>query len=75
MSKFPIVTAKKLIKVLKKKGFQEDRQAGSHLILVHPITDKTISVPVHPGKTLGRGITLGILKDAEISREEFLRLL
>lgn len=74
MSRLPIITAKQLIRVLKKKGFRTDRQVGGHLILVHPETDRTLSIPIHPGKTLGRGITSALLKDADISREEFLKL-
>ena len=75
MPRLPIITALQLIKVLKKKGFYKDRQVGSHVILVNEETDKTVSVPVHYGRTLGRGITVAILKDAGISRNEFLALL
>lgn len=76
MPKLPLVTGGDFIKVLQKKGYYKDRQVGSHVIMVHDAqTDKTVSVPVHKGKTLGRGITRALLKDAEISREEFLRLL
>ena len=75
MSRFPIITAKQLVKVLKKKGFQEDRWKGSHLILIHSGKDITVSVPMHSNRTLGKGITLAILKDTDISREEFLKLL
>lgn len=75
MPKLPIVTGGDFIKVLQKKGYYKDRQVGSHVIMVHAQTDKAVSVPVHKGKTLGRGITRALLKDAGISREEFLRLL
>ena len=75
MSRFPIITPRQLIAALKKKGFYEDRQVGSHLILVNSQRDQTISVPIHKGKTLGRGLTLAILKDANLSREEFLESL
>ncbi len=75
MPKIPIVNGNKLIKVLKKKGFLLDRISGSHHIFIHPTQQITISVPVHKGKTLGKGITLAILKDAGITTEEFLKLL
>jgi predicted RNA binding protein YcfA (HicA-like mRNA interferase family) len=32
----------------------------------------SVSVPVHKGRDLGRGITLAILKDAEINLDKFL---
>lgn len=50
------------------------RVHGSHHIFVR-IEDKlTVSVPIHKGRDLGRGITLAILKDAKISPEEFIKL-
>lgn len=75
MPNIPIVNGIKLIKVLRKKGFLLNRIKGSHHIFTHPEKQITISVPVHKGKTLGRGITLAIIKDAEITIEEFLKLL
>ncbi|MBI3576876.1 type II toxin-antitoxin system HicA family toxin [Candidatus Gottesmanbacteria bacterium] len=74
MPKIPIVKAQKLIKVLKKKGYFHQRTTGSHYIFVRNEDRSTISVPVHAGHDLGRGITLQILKDADISVEEFLKL-
>jgi len=74
MPKIPIITAEKLIKVLKKKGFVLDRVKGSHHIFTYSSQKLLVSVPVHKGQTLGRGITLGILKDAGITPEEFFKL-
>jgi len=36
---------------------------------------KVIVVPVHRGEEIGRGLLSKIIKDAGLSREEFLRLL
>lgn len=74
MGKLPVVSARKLIKVLKKKGFILNRIAGSHHIFVREVDKLSVSVPVHPGHDLGRGITLSILKDADITVDEFLKL-
>lgn len=75
MPNIPIIKGQKLIKVLEKKGFKLNRINGSHHILIHPEKHITLSVPVHKGKTLGKGITLSIIKDAGITIEEFLKLL
>ena len=75
MPKIPIVTTRKLRKVLKKKGFALNRIHGSHHIYVHPNKKLTVSIPVHAGHDLGRGLILGILKDAQISVDEFLKLI
>lgn len=75
MPKLPIVSGEKLVKILFKKGFLLDRVSGSHHILVQVDKKITVSVPIHKGKTLGKGITHAIIKDADITPEEFLRLL
>lgn len=75
MPKIPIINGAKLIKVLIKKGFVLNRVNGSHHILIHPQKQITISIPVHKGKTLGKGITLAIIKDSQVTIEEFLKLL
>ena len=73
MPKVPVVKAEKLIKVLRKNGFIHFRTKGSHQIFVNKEKKISVSVPVHKGRDLGRGIALAILKDAEISLDEFLR--
>lgn len=66
MPKLPILNARKLIKILKKDGFKLSRTEGSHNIFYHSTKKVIVSVPVHKGNDLGRGITLAILKDAKI---------
>lgn len=66
--------AKKIVKILNKIGFETVRQRGSHLILKHPDGRITV-VPVHPGEQIGRGLLSKIIKDAKLTREEFLKLL
>lgn len=75
MPNIPIINGIKLVKILRKKGFVLNRIKGSHHILIHHEKQITISVPVHKGKTLGKGITLAIIKDAGLTTEEFLKLL
>ena len=72
MSRFPTLRAVELVKFLKAHGFIEDRQRGSHLILWHPLTKKSVCVPVHTGHDLGRGLALQILKAADFTPEDFL---
>ena len=69
MSRYPSVTGKELINVLKKIDFIVIRVRGSHHFLRH--TDgRTTVVPVHSGDTLGSGILLKILKDCALSRDD-----
>lgn len=75
MPRIPVVTARKFIKALKKAGFLHDHTEGSHHVFYHPVKKLRVAVPVHAGRDLGQGITLAILKDAKLTREEFLKLL
>lgn len=70
--KLPLLTAKELIKILNKFGFQVIRQRGSHIYLKHQDGRCTV-VPLHAGKEIGRGLLKRILNETEISREEFLK--
>ena len=72
MGRFPTIRAAELIKFLKARGYVTDRQRGSHLILWHPGLRQSVSVPVHTGYDLGRGLTLQILKQAGFAAEDFL---
>ena len=57
-----------------KAGFQVLRQKGSHIYLKHPDGRATI-VPLHKGESVGRGLLRKIMKDADLGRGEFLKLL
>ena len=72
--KIPSLRHKKLIVVLKKIGFEESRQTGSHLILSNKKTKKIISVPIH-SKDIKRGLLFGIIKQAGLTIKEFIELL
>jgi predicted RNA binding protein YcfA (HicA-like mRNA interferase family) len=69
MSSFPAVTGLKLIKALRKFGFEDVRQRGSHHFLQHPDGRCTV-VPVHRGETIGRGLFAQILRDCDLARKE-----
>lgn len=74
MSRLPQVTARELVRFLKKQGFVEERQAGSHLTLRHDERKVTVTIPVHSGADIGRGLAVRILKDAGFSVDDYLKL-
>lgn len=69
----PQVTARELVQFFKAQGFVEDRQAGSHLTLRHEGRNVSVTIPVHTGCDLGRGLAIRIPKDAGFSVEDYLR--
>jgi predicted RNA binding protein YcfA (HicA-like mRNA interferase family) len=75
MPKLPSLTARKVVRALKRAGFVEDRQKGSHLMLIHPESKARTVVPVHPGKTIKDPLLQGIIRDANLSVDQFIELL
>lgn len=55
-----------LFRILKKDGWFEVRQAGSHVIMKHPTKANMIPVPFHGNKEVKKGLLRSILKMAEI---------
>jgi len=70
--KLPLLSGLKICKILKRMGFREIRQKGSHRYMQHS-DGRTTVVPMH--KEIGRGLLGRILKEAEITRDEFLELI
>ena len=70
-TKLPAINAKKLIKVLKKRGFTFSRQSGSHAIYSNTNGTK-VTVPIHGKKDLGKGLLKQIMKDAALTNEDLL---
>ncbi len=69
------VTSKELIKALRKAGFEEKRQRGSHLHMKREEDGRRVTVPIHLGRVMPLGTLRAILRDAHITPEEFAELL
>ena len=72
MPKLPSLTPKKVIKKLKKLGFVQDHISGSHIVMYHPQTKRRAVIPCHL-KDIPKGTLLSLLREANISRQEFLK--
>ena len=60
------------MRILQKLGYRVVRQRGSHIRL-HGAGLKSLTVPRHT--VIGRGLLRKILRDAELTTEEFMKLL
>ena len=72
--KLPLLSANELIKILRKMGFEEIRQRGSHKYFKHPDGKSTV-IPVHSGKDIGRGLLRKIINEIEVERDDFFKYL
>jgi len=68
------LSSHKLIKILQRAGFKIIRQKGSHVIMMN---DKNIRIviPVHPGEDVKAGLIRAVIKEAGLSRQDFLNFL
>ena len=76
MSRLPVLKPTELIGVLGigKAGFRVVRQKGSHVRMKHP-DGRVVTIPVHTGRDIGTGLLRKVLRDAELTRDEFIALL
>ncbi|MDO8669895.1 MAG: type II toxin-antitoxin system HicA family toxin [Dehalococcoidia bacterium] len=64
-----------MLGALKRDGWHEVRQTGSHVILQHDVKAGHVVVPVHSGRILKTGLLSSLLEDAGLSPEDLRRLL
>jgi len=73
--RLPILKPGELINILQMLGFVNTRKSkGSHWRFCHP-DGRKVTVAVPKGKTIGRGLLRKILRDVNISVEDFKKLL
>lgn len=70
----PILKARDVIRVLKQLGFFEVRQKGAHVCFKHNDGRFTL-VPRHSGEDISRGLLRQILREINISTDEFSKFL
>lgn len=74
MTRLPTLRPKEIVSALKRAGFVEQHQKGSHLYLWHPQRNLVTTVAIH-GDDLPRPVMKQILKQAGLSEDEFRELL
>ena len=74
MTKLILTDARKMEKLLLKLGFRKARQKGSHVFYKHP-DGRYTTLPYHKGRVLARSLIREILKEIEISIDEYCKYL
>jgi len=75
MSKLTRMSGKEAVSTLKKFGFKEIRQKGSHIILKRTTSEGEIGCVILLHSELAIGTLRGILRQAKVDIEEFVRKL
>ncbi len=74
MTKLVLVSAARMEKLLFSLGFEKVGQKGSHAFYRHPDGRRT-TLPHHPGRMLARPLIREVLREIEISVEDYNRFL
>ena len=62
----------RVVKAFERAGWTNEGQRGSHVKLTKEGNPNILSVPVHKGKTVKKGLLIDQIKKAELTVEEFL---
>ncbi len=72
--KLPRVTAAEAIRALERAGFALSRQSGSHRIYKNA-AGRRVTVPYHAGPVLHPKVLRSILRDADLTSDQFRALM
>jgi len=75
MPKLPSVSGERVIRALKRAGFAELRQKGSHVSLEKRVGEQAFKTVVPTHSELSKGTLSDILKQCGLKLDEFLELL
>lgn len=70
MVKLVPISGKKFCKILEKIGFEKIQGKGSHVRYKHSDGRRTV-VPIHGNEDLGKGLLREILKQIDLSKEDY----
>ena len=70
-----MISGKELVKALEKAGFELNGQKGSHVKMKKRLKERAIVTIIPMHKELDTGTLIGVLHQAEITREKFMELL
>ena len=73
--KLPVISGKETLKALERAGFVVVRPRGSHIRIKKVTSEKVIKITIPLHETLDRGTLKSILRNAELTVEEFVDLL
>ena len=75
MPRAPRVTGPELVRALRRAGWEEHEQEGSHVQLKHPARPGKVTVPVHAGRVIGPKTLANVLRQAGLSADDLRALL
>jgi len=72
LSRLKLIDAKRMEKLLLRLGFEKVRQKGSHAFYSHP-DGRVTTLPHHKGRMLARPLIREILREIELTVDDYNR--
>ena len=74
--KLPVLSGREVLSILQKQGFIIKRQKGSHITLCKRTPEKGlyVTVPMHGTKEILPSTLLSIIRQAGMTKEDFIAL-
>lgn len=73
MSFLPILSYKEMKILMRRLVYFPVRQKGSHVIFEN-VSGNTITIPNHSGRMLGKGLLRNLIRDLDMTVDEFMSL-
>ena len=75
MSRMPVLSGKKLLRILLKQDYVVLRRKGSHVFIESMNGLRGTVVPLHGNEDLGIGLLKSILNDLDLSTEDLRKMM
>jgi predicted RNA binding protein YcfA (HicA-like mRNA interferase family) len=73
MPKLPVLSGAQAVRAFERAGWRQDRQRGSHIVLIKPGHIASLSIPQH--RELAPGTLRALIRASGITADEFIGLL
>ena len=73
MAQLPVVSGAQAVRAFAKAGWTKDRQRGSHLVMLKPGHNVSLSIPQH--RELAPGTLRALIRATGMTVDEFVALL
>ena len=70
MARLPVVSGAEAVRAFEKAGWRQDRQRGSHVVMLKPACNVSLSVPQH--REIAPGTLRALIRSAGMTVDEFV---
>lgn len=73
MAELPVISGAKVVRAFERAGWAQDRRRGSHIVMLKPGYNVSLSVPQH--REVAPGTLRALIRAAGMTVDEFVALL